>query len=312
MKRSIVVLGLLAVAALVAAQSSETAGMITEIKAGRGRVEVRSAGGDWRRAGPLQTVRAGDSVRATDDAAVVIVLSTGGTVKITAANSPFAVSGRADDSRGQKARALVQAGLGFLSSGQREAPTALLTTRSAAKPPIVISPRNTAVLPGPVTLEWVGSRFARYTVRVVAPSGPVLERRGVTGGRLDYPADAPALVPGTRYMVQVTGSEGAPQEAWFEIVDAARARAIGDDVAALDQSLTAASRSTAAVVRAGLLASSGLLYDARRAVLAALTADPDEPALHQALGNLYQKSGLADLAAESYDEAQFLVTRDVK
>ena len=63
---------------------------------------------------------------------------------------------------------------------------------------------------------------------------------------------------------------------------------------------------------AGMLASAGLLHDARRVVLDALTSDPDEPALHQALGNLYQKSGLGELAAESYDEAQFLLTRDAK
>ena len=67
-----------------------------------------------------------------------------------------------------------------------------------------------------------------------------------------------------------------------------------------------------AVVRAGMLASAGLLHDARRALLEALATDPDEPALHQALGNLYQKSGLGELAAESYDEAQFLLTRDAK
>ena len=31
-----------------------------------------------------------------------------------------------------------------------------------------------------------------------------------------------------------------------------------------------------------------------------------------AAGRVYQKSGLGELAAESYDEAQFLLTRDAK
>ena len=66
------------------------------------------------------------------------------------------------------------------------------------------------------------------------------------------------------------------------------------------------------MVRAGMLASNGLLNDARRVVLDALASDPDEPALHQALGSLYQKSGLGEMAAESFDEAQFLLTRNAK
>ena len=312
MARVVAVLALLLVAGAAAAQSTETVGMITEIKTGRGRLEVRS-GGDWRRAGPLQALRAGDAVRATDDAVAVVMLSGGGTVKIEAANSPYTVAARADDTRTQKARTLVQAGLGFLAAGQREAPTAVLSTRSATKPPVVIAPRNTSVLPGPLALEWAGSRFARYTVRLVGPSGPVFERRGVAGGRLDYPSDAPALTPGTRYTIQVASGEQAPQEAWFEVLDADRARMVADDLAALTQSFAGgASRNSAAVVRAGMLASAGLLHDARRVVLDALASDPDEAALHQVLGNLYQKSGLGELAAESYDEAQFLLTRNAK
>src|SRR5262249_59926342 len=111
---------------------------------------------------------------------------------------------RADAPRTQRARTRVRAGLGFRAAGHRGAPPAVLSTRSAAKPPVVIAPRNTSLLPGPIVLEWAGSRFARYTVRIVGPSGPVFERRGVAGGRLDYPPDAPALVPGTRYTVQGT------------------------------------------------------------------------------------------------------------
>src|SRR5207244_4490131 len=176
---------------------TETVGMITEIKTGHGRVELRS-GSDWRRAGPLQALRAGDALRVTDDAVAVVMLRGGGTVKVQAANSPYTVAARADDTRTQKARTLVQAGLGFMAAGQREAPTAVLSTRSAAKPPVVIAPRNTSLLPGPIALEWAGSRFARYTVRIVGPSGPVFERRGVAGGRPDYPADGPARAPGRR------------------------------------------------------------------------------------------------------------------
>src|SRR5207245_2358215 len=84
-----------AAAGVAAAQSTETVGMITEIKTSHGRVELRS-GSDWRRAGPLQALRAGDALRVTDDAVAVVMLSGGGTVKVQAANSPYTVAARAD------------------------------------------------------------------------------------------------------------------------------------------------------------------------------------------------------------------------
>src|SRR5439155_803452 len=140
-----------------AARGAPTLALGAAINSAHGPVELRS-GGDCRRAGPLQALRAGDALRVTDDAVAVVMLSGGGTVKVQVANSPYMVAARADDTRTQKARTLVQAGLGFMAAGQREAPTAVLSTRSAAKPPVVIAPRNTSLLPGPIALEWAGSR----------------------------------------------------------------------------------------------------------------------------------------------------------
>src|SRR3972149_5948006 len=95
--------GWVAVAALVGGQwlavpahgrGSESAGMITELKVDRGRVEVRPAGAqEWRKAGPLLALRAGDTIRVSDEATAVILLSGGrGTGRGTQANSPFAVA----------------------------------------------------------------------------------------------------------------------------------------------------------------------------------------------------------------------------
>src|SRR3989442_15994405 len=95
--------------------------MITEIKTGHGRVELRS-GSDWRRAGPLQALRAGDALRVTDDAVAVVMLSGGGTVKVQAANSPYTAAAPADDTRTQRAPTLGQAGPGSLAPRPREGP----------------------------------------------------------------------------------------------------------------------------------------------------------------------------------------------
>jgi hypothetical protein len=138
----------------------------------------------------------------------------------------------------------------------------------------------------------------------------VVERREVTGARWEYPADAPALVPGARYTLQVTAGGYPPQEAWFELVDAERAREVAGDLAGLEQELgPSVSPTSRAVLRAGLLAREGFMHDARRVVVTALAADRDEPTLHLLLGDLYTRTGLIDLAAESFDEAQYLTTK---
>ena len=303
---------LLALAAPAAAQTGETAAVITEIKPARGRVDVKpAAGGDWRPAGPLLALRAGDVVRTTENASAVVLLSGGrGTMRVEGAAGTLTVPGVTAAGQGQKAKTLVEASLGFLAGTTKESSQAVLATRGAARPPVILSPRNGRVLPEALAFEWLGSRFNRYTVRLVGPSGPVAERREVTGPRWEYPADAPALAPNVRYTVQVTAGGQPTQEAWFEVVDAARARAVAGDLTALDQELgTAVPATSRAVMRAGLLAREGLLHDARRVVVAALDADRDEPTLHLLLGDLYTRTGLTALAAESFDEAQFLLKK---
>lgn len=301
---------------LASGQSGETVGTITEIKVGRGRVEVKPAGGqEWRRAGPLLALRAGDTLRASDDASVVILLSGGrGAAKVSAASSPYVVSGpQGGASKAQKAVALLEASVGFLSSTAKEEPKAALSTRGGPKPPVILAPRNGPVLPDSLTFEWLGSRFSRYTVRVLGPSGVVLERKGVTGARFDYPSDAPRLAPGVRYTFEVIAGNHPAQKAWFELLDPARAQTIRRDLTELESEVgPAVSPNTLVTLRAGLLASNGLLHDARLSLIAALSKDPDEPTFHLLLGNLYGKVDLPEQAAEAFDEARFLMTGPTK
>lgn len=310
----VVVVGLASVwAPDLAGGQAASVGMITEIKVGKGRVEVQAAGKpDWRAAGPFLALRAGDTVRASADAAAVILLSGGrGTVKVDASNSPFAVNvGAPDDGKLQKARTLVEGSVKFLTASAKEPPKAVLSVRAGTRPPVILSPRNASVLPGPLTFEWLGNQFSRYTVRLTAASGVVFEKKGVTGARLEYPADAPALTPGVRYTLAVSPASGSAQEASFDVVDAGRAQAIRQSLKELEDGLGAGvSPNTLTVVRVGVLAEQGLLHDARLALIAALAKDSDEPSLHTLLGHLYQKVGLPQQAAESFDEAQFLLTR---
>ena len=299
----------------VSAQPRETAGVITEIKIGSGKVEIRAAGGPWRPAAPLQALRAGDEVRATEGASLVVLLSGGhGTAKVDARNSPYVVgTAVAAEGKVDKARTLVAGSVKFLTTGPKEPPKAVLAARSVARPPEVLTPRNGPVLPGTLVFEWLGSQFSRYTVRIVGPMDLIVERTGVVGARFEYPAAAPPLQPGVRYRVEIVALNQPPQQATFEIVDAARARAVRADLDALESALGAStSPSSLAVARAGYLAENGLLHDARLTVLAALARDPDEPVLHTLLGTLYTQTGLRRQAAEAFDEADFLMTRGAR
>ena len=295
------------------AQGRETAGVITEIKIGRGRAELKVAGGsEWRPAGPRLALRAGDEVRVTADAVVVVLLSGGrGSVKVDDAKSPFIVGAvPTTDRKLQKARTLVEGSLTFLSASAKEPPKAVLSTRAEAKPPVIMAPRNGPVLPDSLIFEWLRTQFSRYTVRVADAAGVVLEPKGVIGSRFEYPADAPRLRAGTRYSFQVLSGSHPPQETQFEVLDASRAAAIRRDLAALDEALgPGVSPSSLTALRAGYLASEGLIHDARLLVVRSLATDPDEPILHMLLGSLYLKSGLAEQAAQAYDEAQFLLTQ---
>jgi hypothetical protein len=297
------------------AQPRETAGVITEIKVGPGKAEIRAAGGPWRPVAPLQALRAGDEVRASDGASVVVLLSGGrGVAKVDAKNSPYVVGTVvADEGKVDKARTLVAGSLKFLTAGTKEPPKAVLATRATARPPEVLTPRNGPVLPGALAFEWLGNQFSRYTVRIVGPSDVIVERKGVVGARFEYPADAPPLQPGVSYRVEVIAPNQPPQQAAFEIVDPARARAVQADLDALDTALGAStSPNSLAVARAGYLAEIGLLHDARLTVLAALARDPDEPVLHTLLGTLYMQTGLPRQASAAFDAAQSLMTRGTK
>lgn len=293
------------------APAGETAGMVGEVKPGKGRVEMKPAGAaDWRPARPLAALRAGDSLRATEDAAAVVVLSGGrGSISVNAARSPYTVPAPdAGPARSDKVKALVQSSMGFLSGAAAETPRAALVTRSVSVPPVVLSPRNTSVLPGALAFEWVGHRAGRYAVQVVGPGGVVLDRPEVVGNRLAYPTDAPPLAPGTRYTLRVLAGNQAPQESWFEVVAPTRAEAVRTDVSVLEQSFERTDSSTTRVIlKTGLLASNGLMHDARRQVVDALASTPDDPVLYTLLGALYERAGLRQQASTAYQEAQLLM-----
>jgi hypothetical protein len=184
-----------------------------------------------------------------------------------------------------------------------------LATRSAKQPPLLLFPRRTALL-RPPTFEWGGSDRLRYTVRVLGPQGPLWEQADLPRAPLAYPPSAPPLQPGIPYRWQLEAKGFPLQQAEFRLLSPERSVRVQSDLATLDPArLTEYPKNTVLLMRAGYLFEQELYDEARRELQAAIAADPDEPNLHVMLGNLYEAIGLADLAAEEYDEAQFLSTR---
>jgi hypothetical protein len=293
-----------------AAGAAEVAGVITEIHVGQGQAEVRRAGSqDWRPVRPLLTLNAGDTVRVGLDASVVILLNGHrGSVTVDATHSPFEVLAPPAE-RGTLGRGwvLLEESFKALLKASDDSGQVTLGSRGGGRPPTILTPRNGPVLPDALVFEWVGSRSSRYTIRVVGPSGLVLERKHVAGTTFAYPADAVPLAPGVRYEFQVITAGKLPEKAWFEVADPVRAATIRQDLAELAAAAgPVVSPNTLVATQVAYLTSQGLLVDARLTLVAALANQADDVTMHVLLGDLYARLGLPELAAESFDEARFL------
>ncbi len=297
----------------VDAQSREVAGIVTEIKLGTGTVEMKPAGAaDWRPAAPLMGLLVGDNIRATEGASAVVLLSGGRGVLRVEGGGALVVIPPPDfgENKARKAQAILAGSLNFFNSRARELPQTVLGTRGMLRSPLVLAPRNGLVLADAVSVEWLGNPSARYTVQIAGPAGVLLERMGVTGGRLTNPPEARRLEAGQRYTVRVTleGTQRSDQT-WFEILSGEQTRGVRESLATLTQELSASvPPNTLVALRAGFLADRGLLDEARREVLAALAQDRDEPTLYLVLGSIYTQAGLSQQADDAYQEARVLMT----
>jgi len=291
------------------ALAADPVAVLTEIRHGRGEVLVKYAGqADWQRPQPLLALHPGDQVRSDGDArAVVVFTGGGGTRTVTAASGPLAIAAPTAATGSDRGRALVGSVAAFLLGRRPETTYRSLSVRSLQAPPVILAPRRTRVLPGPLTFEWGGPAQARYTVRVLGPSGGVhWEGTDLPRAPLAYPASAPALQPGARYAWELITPGRPAQRAEFEVLAGDAAARIRAGLAQLAPAGAGQSPNTLAVLRAGFLFSEGLHGDARRELLAAIARDGREPGLHVVLAQVYDAMGLAELAAEAHERATAL------
>jgi len=267
-----------------------------------------AAEADWKAALPLLSLRPGDQVRATQNATAVLMFTGGqGTVTVSAGNSPYTVT--PPPAEASQAPALVGTLARVLMGKKKDLTYVPLATRSVKQPPLVLSPRDGKLL-GPLILEWGGSDRLRYTVRLFSPQDKIWEQANLPRAPFAYPATAPPLAPGVLYRWELEAKDFPLQQGQFTLLSAAEIAAIRENLAALDPSaLSGYPKNTVVLMRAGFLFEQGLYTEARKELLTAITADPDESSLHLLLGHIYERTGLKELAAEEFDEAEFLSSR---
>ena len=295
---------------VLAAPAGDPVAVLTEIRTGQGEVRVKlAAEADWKAPLPLLSLRPGDQVRATRNATSVLMFTGGqGTVTVSAANSPYTVQPPAAGAGGRTPELVANLSR-FLMGKKKDLTYVPLATRSVKQPPLLLSPREGKLL-GPPLLEWGGSDRLRYTVRVFSPQGKVWEQANLPRTPLPYPASAPPLAPGVPYRWELEAKDFPIQQGQFTILPPAESTSIRENLAALQPvALPGYPKNTVILMRVGFLFEQGLYAEARKELQAALAVDPEEPSLHLMLGHVYERTGLTELAAEEFDEAEFLSTR---
>jgi len=290
------------------AEGAEPAAILTELRMGQGQVQVKlAAESQWKTPMPLLSLRAGDQVRATGNASAVLLWSGGqGTVTVSTGNSPYTVA--PPPAKASQAPALVGTLTGVLMGKKKELAYVPLMTRSVKQPPLLLFPRAGKLLAAP-TFEWGGSDRLRYTVRVLGPQGQVWEQADLPRVPLAYPAAAP-LQAGTQYRWELEAKGFPVQRGQFALLSPEQLARVRSDLAVLEPArLPGYPKNTVTLMRASYLLDEELYTEARKELQAAIAADPDEPNLHLLLGHVYERTGLSELAAEEFDEAQFLSTR---
>ena len=292
------------------AWAAEPVAVLSEIRIGLGEVWIQPAGAsDWMSPRPLLALQAGDQIRVAGDGQAVLIFTGGGTQTVSSANSPFTVQAPTAETGRENVGALVGRVTQFLL-GQGKSPTYRPLAVRKPLQPVILSPRETKLLPGPVTFEWSGSDRLRYSIRLRGPQGTLWERAQLPRQQLNYPETAPTLGDRVPYTWELQTKGHPVQRAQFELLPASEAARIQEALALLQSNMLAGfPPNTVVLLRAGLLFREGLYQEARRELLAGIAADANEPTLHLLIGHVYDRMGLKELAAEAFEEARVLSTQ---
>lgn len=302
---------------LAGASPARADGPLAVVAAVRGRVEVASAhGGAAVPAVFGRTLERGDRVTVGKGGSATLVFGDGG-VTMLPERASLTVGGGAAPASGVALPGEVYAEVSrFATAGSRETglvSMAGMRSEVDAGAPLLVSPRNTAILDTAPVLRWRGFPGAvRYRVRLGPVAGGESWQRempvqpGVEPS-LEFPADVARLVPGTDYEweVEAIGEQGTlrAEGARLRVLADERAASVRANLARIAESAGGGSTAAARYLAGSYLAGLELYDAAARQFLELVALAPESPEAHEALGSLYLETGLADRAAAEFQRA---------
>jgi hypothetical protein len=157
--------------------------------------------------------------------------------------------------------------------------------------------------------EWRAVPGAtRYQVTVASADQGDLWTRTVTELSLAFPADAAALAPDAEYLWEVEARDAQDrslrrESSVFQIIGREQASSVRANLDRIGASAGGLESPAARFLAGSYLTSLGLYHDAADHFGALCRLAPQSPGPHEALGTVYSKVGLMDLAAAEYQRA---------
>jgi hypothetical protein len=306
---------LLFAAVLSPAANAAPADPVAVIAAVKGHVEITPRGGSAQRAAFGRALERGDRIAVSAGGSATVFFNDGNVIEL-AEKSTLTVSGKIANKAAGPAAGLpgeVYASVSrFVAGGSRASGLlATSTLRGADEQPFLMSPRRTAVLTDRPAFAWrevAGAR--RYRVTVSSAEQGELWKQEVEGLTLDWPSDAPPIPGAGDFLWEVEAlGEAGPlrrESSVFQALAPAQVATIRGNLERIRETAGGPGSAAARFLAASYLSGLGLYQDAVEHFGALSRLSPTSPAPHDALGDLYTKVGLMDLAAAEYQRANAL------
>jgi hypothetical protein len=283
----------------------------------KGKVEVTSSrGGPAQRAVFGRALERGDRVAVATGGAATLFYNDGTVIDLPE-KSTLTVGGRgAGKPTGAPASGLpseVYASVTkFVAGGSREtglvALSALRSAPADQDTPFLIAPRKTALIADRPAFSWRAVREAtRYRVTLSSAEQGELWSHEVEAPSLPFPPDAAALAGGGEYLWEVEALSDLKslrrESSVFQVLASEQAAAVRVNLGRIRDSAGGFDNPAAQFLAGSYLSGLGLFLDATEHFGALCKLSPSSPAPHEALGTVYTKVGLMDLAAAEFQQA---------
>lgn len=283
----------------------------------KGKVEVTpSKGGPPQQATFGRAVDKGDKIAVAPGGAATLALSDGTVIELTAGSK--ITMGAKDNARPAASPASGIPGevyasvTKFVAGGSRQTGlVALSELRSAPAEqdtPFLIAPRKTALIVDRPAFSWRAVPGAtRYRVVLSSADQGELWSHEVQETSMVFPQDAAALAGNGEFLWEVEARSDLKslrrESSVFRILPGPEAEAARKNLERIRESAGGFDNPAAQFLAGSYLSGLGLYLDASEHFGALCKLSPASPAPHEALGTVYTKIGLMDLAAAEFQQA---------